>query len=227
MKELVLAASVFAASHMVGAVRPARAAIVAQIGERAYLALYSLVALALLGWLVLAYQRAAHVVLWSSHSWGHWVALVLMALACVLLVAGLSCPNPLSLSFRSAAWDPARPGIVAATRHPAPWALALWSAVHAVANGDSASLVLFGFLFLLSVAGTFALDARRHRTLGAEAWNRLAGATSNAPFAALVQRRYPFSAVFVPAGPILAGIALYVAMILAHERIVGVSPFPW
>lgn len=54
MKELVVAASVFTASHMVGAVRPLRAAIVARIGERAYLALYSLVSLVLLGWFVLA-----------------------------------------------------------------------------------------------------------------------------------------------------------------------------
>lgn len=152
---------------------------------------------------------------------------MVMAFACVLLIAGLSCPNSLSLSLRGGACDPARPGIVAATRHPVPWALALWAAVHALANGDAASLVLFGFLLLLSVVGTFALDARRKRALGAEAWNRVAGATSNAPFAALVARRLPFSAVFVPRWPILAGFALYVSLIMAHERFIGVSPFPW
>ena len=72
MTELVLAASVFVASQMVGAARSVRAALVARIGARAFLALYSLVSLALLGWLALAYQRASHVALWSSHPWGHW-----------------------------------------------------------------------------------------------------------------------------------------------------------
>lgn len=88
--------------------------------------------------------------------------------------------------------------------------------------------MLLGLLQLLSVAGTFALDARRKRTLGRNAWKRLAGATSNVPRATvLVPISLPLSAIFRPVGSALAGIALYIALILAHERMLGVSPFPW
>ena len=109
-----------------------------------------------------------------------------MPVVCVLLVLGLSSPNPLSMSaVRGAAFDPARPGIVALVRHPVLWAALLWALAHLVPNGDLAHVILFGLLALLAGGGMLIFDRRQRRRLGEEEWARLAAHSSNLPFRGL------------------------------------------
>ena len=73
------------------------------------------------------------------------------------------------------------------TRHPSCGG-GLWALLHLAANGDEASVIFFGSLAVLALAGTFLIDARRTRE-NAPGWGVFLQATSNLPFAAILERR--------------------------------------
>src|SRR5262249_49711014 len=113
-------------------------------------------------------------------------------------------------------------GILRITRHPFLWGTALWSLVHAAFNGDVASLILFGSLLVLAVAGTFSIDAKRRRMFG-DRWDGFARTTSNVPFAAIAAGRNQFGAAAREIGlvrPIIAIVVFFVAVAL-HGSLVG------
>ncbi len=127
MTELFAAAAAFLVVHAIAAIRPLRARLTARLGETAYIVAFSAVSVALAGWLGLAFAAAPYVELWPYHPTLRWAPLLAMPVACMLIVAGLSSRNPFSLGAGAAGYDPARPGIVAITRHPALWGLTLWA----------------------------------------------------------------------------------------------------
>lgn len=226
MTELIAAVLVFLASHAVPSLKPVRGALVARLGERAFRSLYSLVSLALVVWLGFAYARAPYVELWATRPWMIWVPVLVMPFACLLFVGTLTAPNPLSISASRAVYDPARPGIVSITRHPLMVAFALWAGAHILPNGDAASLILFGLLFLLSLAGPPSLDAKRRARLGEAEWRRLAAPTSSLPLAAVLTGRTRLDGAGIGLGRLAAALALYALLILAHPWVIGVSPLP-
>jgi len=226
MTELVLAVCAFVLSHAIPALKPVRTSLVAAVGERTYLALYSLVTIAVIVWLGWAYADAPYVEVWAYRPWTAWVPVVVMPFACVLVVAGLSAPNPLSISFAQGDFDPARPGIVAVTRHPLMWGLALWAVAHVVPNGDAASLVLFGLFAALSLAGPPSLDRKRRARLGEAEWDRLAAPTSNVPLVAMLSGRTHLHLDDIAAAGIVTGLGLYAASLVLHPAVIGVSLFP-
>ncbi|NQV85039.1 MAG: NnrU family protein, partial [Rhodospirillales bacterium] len=100
--------------------------------------------------------------------------------------------------------------------HPAVWGLALWAGVHALANGNQASLILFGLLGILGLLGPASLDAKRRGALGAEAFARMkADVARTAIPAALVQ-----TGLWRIAG----GFILYAALMAGHDWVIGVAP---
>ncbi len=99
MTELVLALLVFVASHAIPALRPVRGAVVARIGETAYLIVYSCISLGAIWWLAHAYADAPYMELWPFFVEARWVPVLVMPVSCVLLVAAVSSPNPLSVQF--------------------------------------------------------------------------------------------------------------------------------
>ncbi len=228
MTQLILAITVFLLTHLVPALPRLRAGLVAALGRRTYLVGYSVLSLAVLGWVGHSYAQAPYVPLWDYEPRLAWVPAVLMFPAVLLLVAGLLRPNPLSLSVRRGGFDPSRPGLLAVVRHPVPWAMALWAAAHMAANGDLAAWILFGLLLVLSLAGMAGLDAKRRRDLGTREWQRLAAPTSAWPFAAwLTGRARP--RLHVTGGTVmivLLGAVLYRLLLALHEPVIGVSPWP-
>ena len=142
------------------------------------------------------------------------VPIVLMPAACILLVAGLITPNPLSINFWPGRRSVEPVGIVTLVRHPVLWAFLLWAASHAIANGDLVAVVLFGGLALFSLAGMGVLDRRRRRSLGEERWRSLAGA----PFA------WPAPNLIAA---VLGGVLLYALVLAAHPWLFGVDPLAW
>lgn len=226
MVELIAAVLVFLASHAVPAVKPVRRRLVAGLGERAYMALYSALSLAMIAWLGFAYAHAPYVEVWPFAPWTLWVPLLVMPFACLLLVGAVSAPNPLSIAPRRRPFDPARPGIVSITRHPLMWAFVLWSGAHLVPNGDAASLILFGLLTALGLLGPLSLDAKRRAALGEAEWRRLARTTSNVPLAAVVAGRTGLDLRGIGLARGLSAILLYAVLLFAHPWVVGVSPLP-
>src|SRR5262245_2856602 len=214
MSLLVLATAVFVATHFVPAT-PLRSGLVAALGEKAYLGLYSLVALAAIAGMIWAYTRAPYERLWVGDEFKVW-ALVLMPFALISVVTGNMTRNPGAVRQESALETMGEPrGILRVTRHPIQWGIALWALLHLIARGDMASLVFFGGFALLASLGTLLIDSRKNRSLG-EGWQRFAFATSKFPFAAIFQGRNQFRFDEIGWKKVLIGLAAYFALLLVH-----------
>ena len=214
---LVLAVAVFLGSHSLtnrpGFRRRAEAALG---GSRGFTIAYSILSLLLLAWMIAAYVAAPMVLLWGQEPWMRWVPPLVMPAVCVLAVAGLSTPNPFSIGPGARGYDPARPGILRLTRHPILWAAGLWATAHMVPNGDVGALILFAPLLLLAVLGPMMLDRKRRRVLGFEEWSRLADFARD-PVVGVREMGWK---------RLLGGLALYAALFLLHQPVIGASPWP-
>ncbi len=225
MTSLFLAALAFALIHLGVSGTAWRDRIVAALGLRAYMILFSLASIGTMVWLVAAYRAAPYQPTWGQLQWWKPFALVLMLPAFLLVVIGLATPNPTSVAQEGLAGQ-APQGIVRITRHPFLVGVALWATIHLVGNGDVASLLLFASLAVVSVAGTLSIDAKRRRALGEAVWGGFARRTSIVPFAAILGGRsalsWPELGWWRPA----AGVAAYALILGGHAHLIGVSPFP-
>jgi len=82
---------------------------------------------------------------------------------------------------------------------------------------------LFGGMLALALFGTAGID-RRSRERDPVNWTSFAAVTSNIPFAAIVSGRNRLVWSEIGWGRVVAAVALYVALILAHPYVIGVSP---
>ena len=107
------------------------------------------------------------------------------------------------------------------TRHPVMWAIGLWALSHFVTNGDLASIWFFGVIGALALGGTVLIDRKKQLALGSN-WQRLAGITSNIPFAALMTGRTRLRWRDIGLLRPLAALLLYAVLFLAHPFFAGV-----
>jgi uncharacterized membrane protein len=218
---LVIAGVAFCGSHILLSSTRLRGSLRDQLGERGFLAVYSLTSLVIFAWFVAAYSAAPTIVLWPRQRWTVLVPVSVMPFAAILLVAGYSTRNPTAVGMeRSARADDPAPGLLRVTRHPVLWAIGLWASSHVIANGDLSSLVFFGLLAVLALGGTVLIDRKKQLALGSN-WSRLAEVTSNVPFAALVAGRTGLRWRDIGFLRITAGLLLYVVLYLAHPIITG------
>jgi uncharacterized membrane protein len=224
LQALLLAEAVFVGSHFVLSSMPVRDGVLKLIGENGFRLLYSLVAVASLAWVITAYRAAPHLQLWPDPPQLRYLPIVLMPFACILVVAGVTTSNVTMFAGERYADGP-RPvwGIVTVTRHPALWGIALWAVVHLLANGDAASMILFGGMAVLCFGGMAHIDQRRRVTLGS-AWGPVALTTSVVPFLAAAQGRTHIDWAGIGAWRVTGGLALYAALILTHGWAIGVDP---
>jgi uncharacterized membrane protein len=225
MVQLALASGLFLASHLGLSVPPVRTALTDRIGETGFRLIYSLIALALLLWMVFAYRAAPPVFVWQPSTALQHLSLTIMPFACILLVAGLATPNPSALGSEQPHVAAAGPvGILAITRHPVMWGIALWGAAHLLANGDAPAMILFGSLTVLALAGAILQDWRK-RELAGEAWAAFARRSSYLPFAAMATGRVRTGLREIGYGKMAGGLALYAVLLVLHPWLFGVSPF--
>jgi uncharacterized membrane protein len=223
MAMLVLAAAVFLATHYVSST-PLRSGLVAMLGEKAYLGLYSLVSLAAVGWMIWAYVKAPHERLWVGDEFKVW-AVVLMPVSLVSIVAGGMTKNPSAVRREGMLGSMGEPrGILRITRHPIQWGIALWALLHLIARGDTASVIFFGGFTALAISGTVLIDARKNRTLGVD-WQRFASATSNIPFGAIIQGRNQFRFDEIGWKKVLIGLGVYLVLVFLHPYLFGARPY--
>lgn len=224
MAEFLSAIAIFALAHTVPPIPSVRNRLIELVGFRVYIIAYSLLSLALIVWVIAAARAAPYWPLWTWQPWQAVIPLVVMPLAMWLIIAGLTCPNPLSISLRSR--EASRAGfVVAVTRHPVLWGFLLWSASHIPANGDLVSLVLFGSLSIFATFGLYALDLRERRRLGQQAWRQLARTTSMVPFVALIERRTSLALSKSLAISLVATAAIYLWFVLqGHSLLIGINP---
>lgn len=224
---VAIAAAVLVGSHFVLSAAPVRRPVVGSIGERFFLTGYSIIAIVAIVWLVVAYDRAPYQTLWPEAAWARWAMLALGFVATLMLVAGLTAPNPTAVGVPGSAMARAGAGagIFAITRHPVMWGIALWALGHVLVNGDTASVIFFGALLALALGGTLHSDARR-RMAGGEGWRRFAAVTSWLPFAALIAGRTSWKAAHVAPWRVAVGIAVYALILYAHAPVIGRTALP-
>lgn len=224
--ELILAMTLFLATHFLPAQGPVRARLVRALGAPAYFALYGTISTLTLVWILAAAARAPHVELLAPAPWQRWGANLAMPAAFLCLGLGLGFRYPYTLfGRRRSTFDPDEPGLAAITRHPALWALAIWAAAHALANPDLAHLIAFGLFLVISVAA-FGLFDRRARAAEPARWPGIQDATALLSLRPLGQAgwlRRNRKGLLVR---ILLGLALYAAMLGLHPWLIGVSPLP-
>lgn len=199
----------------------------ALLGERTYLWAYSAASLGLLYWLILAAGRAPVVVLWAFAPWQAWVPNLVMPVVVLLAAGGIGVANPFSFGGNSkAVFDPARPGITAVSRHPLLLAITLWALAHLVPNGTAALVLLFGLFAAFAVFGMVMLDRRRRRQWGDARFAELARNTSLWPAEAWLRGHARPSLDTLPPQRLAVAAVIYLALLLFHPLLFGVSPMP-
>jgi uncharacterized membrane protein len=224
MVSLLLASLFFAGVHLGIAGTRLRDRAVAALGAKGYQVAFSLVSVAGLAWMVLAYNHAPYFATWGTPEWWKPVAVVAMLPAFLLAVIGLTTPNPTTVAQEGRLGRPSQ-GIVRITRHPFLIGVAIWALVHLVANGDVASLVFFATWGIVALAGILSIDAKRRRLQGA-AWAAFAAETSIMPFGAILGGRNRISLQEIGTWRLVAALVAYALMLGGHSQIIGVSPFP-
>lgn len=222
---VLLAALLFVGTHLVLSSSSLRNRLVASVGERGFLVVYSLVAFATLGYLIWLYNELPrYEYLWMPSPELYWVARALMPVALILALGGFLVKNPTLVGAEGLLADGrgaelAR-GVTRITRHPFQWGVLIWSLCHMGANGDTISVVFFAAFGLLAGVGTVAMDKKKALMLG-DAWRAYADVTSNVPFVAILggRNRLVFGELWLP---VLIGLAAYAALVWGHEWVSGV-----
>jgi uncharacterized membrane protein len=220
-----LASATFLASHLGLSSAAVRSRLVERLGEKGFQGLYTVVALLALGAMIAGYAQAPHTdFLWvPGHGLRH-LPLLIMPVALTLIAGGVLVPNPSAVSMADALdrGDPVY-GVLRITRHPMMWGIALWAAIHILANGDLASLLFFGGFLLTAILGSLHLDHRMMAEQG-ERWRRFTVVTSYVPFAALLGGRQRWSWVELRL-PAAWGLGTFALLLLLHPYLFGVRPY--
>ncbi|MDF1720865.1 MAG: NnrU family protein [Minwuia sp.] len=222
---LFIAMVAFLAIHIVPS-SALRGRIVAVVGEKGYLGLYSLISLAGLVWVVIAFNAAA----FSGYFWYlpyimNYISAVLILLGFVLFIGGQTQANPTSVGQSVAAsGDPAR-GFMRITRHPFLVSVVIWALAHMLVRGDYNALIFFGGFLVLAAAGTLLIDAKR-RKADPDAWARYSAVTSIVPFLAIVQGRNHLSVRELGWWRLALAVVAFVLFLGLHPVIIGVNPLP-
>jgi uncharacterized membrane protein len=230
MSNLLAAAAFFVLLHLLVSGTRVRDALTGRIGQGPYMGLFSLASIAGLTWLGFAFAKGRHEA-WNTAYWDitpatRQVQLVLQLMAMLLILPGLTTPNPTSVRQEGVLDRPdAVKGMLRITRHPFLWGVTLWALGHLLVNGERASIVLFGAMFLLGLFGTASIDAKRKRALG-PTWDAFAAQTSNVPFGAILGGRQKLNLAEIGWWRISLAIVVWAALAWAHLMLFGVAALP-
>ena len=215
---VLIAATAFVGTHFILS-HPLRAPLVARLGEKGFLGVYSLVAAVTLIWMIVAY-RAAPVtpLLWPVGD-GLWVIATLIMLVAPILLRGSLVGNPAMPNPDGPIMVPAEAkGVFAITRHPMMWAFALWGLAHILVYPVAANIIVSAAIILLALVGA-ALQDRKKKVLTPAAWQHWESRTSYWPFAAILAGRARFGQFGMHA--LAGGLVVWLAATWAHMPLAG------
>jgi uncharacterized membrane protein len=144
MALLIIGIAVFLGIHLLPAFPHMREALIGRLGETGYRIAFAISSIAGFALLVWGFATAPFVQVWSPPAWTRWVAIVLMLPAFIFLVA---------------AYVPGR--IKEKVKHPFLVAIKTWALAHLIANGDLASIILFGSFLAYAVFDRISLKGRK------------------------------------------------------------------
>ena len=218
--ELTLAFLFFFVSHSLP-VRPSvKDTLRRYIGKSGFVAVYSGLSVFAVAWIIVAAGRAPYLELWPWNPWQSWITIGLMAIASVLFGLTIGKPNPFSFGgTNNEQFDPGQPGILKWTRHPLLVVLLLWSLGHVFPNGNLAHILVFATFAAFAVVGTMLIDRRKQGEMG-NRWHELVAQTGNHGFSINRKNVWPFALRTI------AGLLLFLVVLLLHQAVIGVSPLP-
>jgi uncharacterized membrane protein len=223
MSQLAAALVAFVGGHFALSSHPLRERLVARLGVGPFMGLYSVVAGLALAWTIWAYRATPYVELWVAPTAVKHITLSVMIVVAIMVAASFSPQNPAVAGKPAPDFARGPVGIFRITRHPFNWGTALWALSHLAANGDAASVMLFGALAVLALGGAAHIDSRKRRALGA-AWDTYAGQTSHVPFVAAIQGRTHIVWSEIGWRPVILGLGLYIVLLILHEPVIGIAP---
>lgn len=217
--ELLAAAIAFVGTHFALS-HPLRAPLVGLAGDKGFQAIYSLVAFATFGWLVMAFRAAGGgVMLWDGFANLPWIAATVLMLVASVLLVGSFMGNP-ALPAPNAAEVAARGphGVFHVTRHPMMWSFALWSASHLLVSPTPRVLALTLAIAVLALVGSHLQDRKKQALMG-HAWADWEAKTSY----------WPYLSGLAKAGavPWLGGLALWLVASWAHGPLIAIPAGAW
>jgi uncharacterized membrane protein len=188
MSFLVLGIVVLIGIHFLPVFPDARDGLIARLGKNGYRALFSVVSLLGLVLVVWGFAKAPVIQIWAPPVWARHLALLLMLPVFPLLLA---------------AYLPGK--IKGRVRHPMLAAIKFWALAHLIANGDLASIILFGSFLAFAVVDRILIKRRP-------------GTEPVLAVSEVEARRNDVISLGV-------GLALYVAFLFwLHTLLIGVSP---
>lgn len=214
---VLAAAGAFAASHLVLS-HPLRRPLVETMGERGFLVIYTLVAVATLGATVWAYRAApATVPLWIPGD-GLWALATLVMLLASILLLGSFVGNPTRPGLGPLTAAPPARGVFSVTRHPMMWAIALWGLAHILVYPVEKNIALAAPIVVLALVGA-ALQDRKKLALDPAGFSDWQARTSYWPFAAIARGRATFGGF---GGHALGGgLVVWLVATWAHRPLAG------
>ena len=218
--EIALLWLAFAATHVGLSSLPVRRRLVAVLGDAAFAALYSVIALGLfvpLVWIYFAHKHEGPA-LWLLPR-GPWLTATVyvgMGLALVLFASSFLQPSPAGMA--PASLTPR--GVQRITRHPLVMSFALFGLVHVLPNGWATDVAFFGGFPLFGLIGASHQD-RRKLVAGPKGYAAFVAETPLVPFTGRDTlrglRELSLLAVAI-------GLALAVAIRFFHPRLFGGNP---
>ncbi len=230
MTNLIIASAIFFLIHSLVSGTGLRFVLIDKIGQGAYMAIFSLISLGSIIWMSMAYGDAPYVhipVLGDLPPSIDYVTLVIMFVAFVLAVVGITTKNPTATGQEAMLQgDDVAYGIVRVTRHPFLFGAALWAFAHILSNGELASLIFFGTFFVVVVRGMANIDRKRAR-VDPEGWEKFAAQTSRVPFLAIAQGRNTLKVGELGIVRLVAAIVIFVVIFYFHAEIFGAAAGAW
>ncbi|WP_176957291.1 NnrU family protein [Mariprofundus sp. KV] len=133
MELLIAGLIIFFGIHLMPASSSLRSSLLSKLGEKGYKAVFALISLAGMVLIVLGKGAADFIEIYEPPAWGMHVTGLLMLFALLAMVSFI-----IKSRLRKI------------TPHPMLWGVSFWATGHLVANGDLASLLLFGSFLLYS-----------------------------------------------------------------------------
>ncbi len=129
--------------HLIPGFPALRTQLINYLGEWPYKGLFSVISLTGLLLIIWGWKSADLIPLWEPPAWGRYFTLTFMPICFVLIVAAYMPSN-----------------IKRFTPHPMLWGIVIWAAVHLTANGDLASIILFGSFSIYALLDIWLINLR-------------------------------------------------------------------
>lgn len=218
--DLIAASVTFLGTHFALS-HPLRAPLVKVLKPLGFQLLYSLVALASFGWMVLAFRAIGPggQALWNGAGDLLWVIASLLTLVASILLVGSFIGNPALPDPRAKTLAAKGPnGVFNVSRHPMMWSFALWAVSHVLISPTPRSLVLCGAVAFLALVGSHLQDRKKAVLMG-DAWAGWQAKTSYRPKLGGLAK----------AGivPWLGGVVLWLAATWGHIPTLMMPAGPW